>query len=516
MAIASGIAVPIVYILESEGAINAFAAGFEPNTAVIIVTNGLLEYLNREELQGVIGHEFSHIFNGDMELNIKLTGAIAGLVAIAQAGRFLLDTTRRSHRSSRSSRREGNPLPMFGLALFVIGYIGVFLSNVLKAAVSRQREFLADATSAQYTRNPSSLAAALAKINFLYGSQINSHKLDEISHFLFADGIKPGFFSGWHSTHPPIEDRIEFLDPNFLNNDVIASLKRKAMEVHPTIPAMEQQSVKSSDIKITGSSALIESIGTVPTKNIEAAHQIIQKIPSSFRTQLTTLSGAKAAILGLLVMHQKAETQNLIYEMVGRQDTSVVPIMKSTIQIAKDSEVSLRGTIISLALPIMRSQTLKDKKAFTETLEQLIDHSENPADLAIVLYVKHTLLPATQLPNPMAPAINAKPHLSDLNYVFHWACHLGQSASEETPNIVKRAFTCLTTVPPEYSSVTQFSYKDVEKHLLRLKTLAPAWKKRVIDGLRICVLNDKKLIPAEEEALRAICSVLNVPVPLLI
>ncbi len=204
MAIASGIPVPQVYLLEDEAGINAFAAGHSTGDAAIGVTRGGMKMLSRDQLQGVIGHEFSHILNGDMRLNLRLMGLIFGILCLTVVGRVLLRT-----------RGTKNPLPLLGLALIVIGGIGVLFGRLIQAAVSRQREFLADAASVQFTRNPDGLAGALKKIGGLSsGSKLESPHAQEASHLFFANGLRSSV-SGLMATHPPLEERIRALDPAF-------------------------------------------------------------------------------------------------------------------------------------------------------------------------------------------------------------------------------------------------------------------------------------------------------------
>jgi Zn-dependent protease with chaperone function len=169
MAIAAGTTAPPVYLLDQEDGINAFAAGFTPGEAVIGVTRGAARRLSRDELQGVIAHEFSHILNGDMRLNIRLIGLLHGILIIGMLGYFVLRMTAFSGHRARRSRDQGNPLPLLaiGVGLMVVGFFGTFFGNLIKAAVSRQREFLADAAAVQFTRQPGGIAGALKKIGAL-------------------------------------------------------------------------------------------------------------------------------------------------------------------------------------------------------------------------------------------------------------------------------------------------------------------------------------------------------------
>jgi len=208
MAIAAGVPVPQVYLLPQEQGINAFAAGHSTSDAVVAVTAGAVKLLTRDELQGVIGHEFSHILNGDMRLNLRLMGIVFGILCLAVIGRVLLYTR------SRSSK-DKNPLPLLGLALIVIGWIGVLFGRLIQAAVSRQREFLADASSVQFTRNPAGLAGALRKIGGLsFGSKLQAAHAEEASHMFFGNGMGESFFH-MMDTHPPLAERIRAIDPSF-------------------------------------------------------------------------------------------------------------------------------------------------------------------------------------------------------------------------------------------------------------------------------------------------------------
>jgi len=221
MALASGVPVPPVYLLE-ERAINAFAAGFSPGDAVIGVTRGCMELLNRDELQGVIAHEFSHILNGDMRVNIRLIGVLNGILIIGILGYILMRVmfhagsgTRR--RGRRGKEGGGGALAIFvlGLLLMAIGYIGVFFGKLIKSAVSRQREYLADASSVQFTRNPQGIAGALKKIGGLsLGSKLQSNHAEEASHMFFGDALRPAFFN-LLATHPPLTERLRRIDPAF-------------------------------------------------------------------------------------------------------------------------------------------------------------------------------------------------------------------------------------------------------------------------------------------------------------
>lgn len=206
MALAAGMPVPKIYVLDNDNGINAFAAGHAPSDAAIGVTRGGMSLLTRDELQGVIGHEFSHLLNGDMRLNIRIMGILFGIVCLAVIGRVLLYTR-------GGGGRGRNPMVLVGLALIVIGALGILFGRLIQAALSRQRELLADASAVQFTRNPAGLAGALKKIGSA-GSRIESAHASEASHMFFENGLGKPLF-GMMATHPPLEQRIRALDPDW-------------------------------------------------------------------------------------------------------------------------------------------------------------------------------------------------------------------------------------------------------------------------------------------------------------
>ncbi|RRK02052.1 peptidase M48 [Opitutaceae bacterium TAV3] len=222
MSLASGTPMPGVYVLDKEPAINAFAAGHTTDDAVVAVTRGTLDQLTRDELQGVVAHEFSHILNGDMRFNLRLTTVIFGILVIGLIGRTVLLSLRHTRvRTSRDSKGGGAGLlaaiVVIGLLLMLLGYIGYFFGRLIQAAISRQREFLADASAVQFTRNPSGIVNALRRIGgYAGGSRLQSAGSAQIEHFFFAQGFSAkASLAGLWATHPPLRERIQAIDPDF-------------------------------------------------------------------------------------------------------------------------------------------------------------------------------------------------------------------------------------------------------------------------------------------------------------
>jgi len=217
MSIASGVPLPLVYVLDQEEGINAFAAGYSVNDAAVAVTRGGLRTLNRAELQGVMAHEFSHILNGDMRISIRLIAAVAGIEAIAGIGRWLLASSMHTGMMFRSRKRDnGAPMLMIGIAMLVIGAAGIAFGHLIRAAISRQREYLADASAVQFTRDPSGIANALKKIGGLdAGSRVKASQATELSHLFFGQAQAYAAFGSLLATHPPLAERIRRLDSAF-------------------------------------------------------------------------------------------------------------------------------------------------------------------------------------------------------------------------------------------------------------------------------------------------------------
>src|SRR5512145_3124237 len=296
MAIASGVPVPRVFVMDDESSINAFAAGHSINDAVVAVTRGTLTRLSRDELQGVIAHEFSHVLNGDMRLNMRLIGVLFGLTMVAMAGRFLLEIAGRSR--GGSGRGSGSALAVLflaGVSLWVLGYIGVFFGRLIKAAVARQREFLADASAVQFTRNPDGIGGALRKIGGLgladgLGTRIDHPRAEALSH-LFLGAARPAFVKGVFASHPPIAERVR-------------RIYGRPMEL---LPAPEQQIALSlGGLAPAAESAPRSPIRFVPSDSAGAT----QPPAAAFPESMSPLAGLVAAPLSAVRITDAVGTVN--------------------------------------------------------------------------------------------------------------------------------------------------------------------------------------------------------------
>ena len=378
MAVASGTPIPPVYVLDDETAINAFAAGFTPADAVVTVTRGTLDKLTRDELQGVIAHEFSHIFNGDMRLNIRLMGILNGILVLSMVGYWMFRITARTGDVGRSRKEKGNALGaivLLGLAMWIIGYIGVIFARLIKSAVSRQREYLADASAVQFTRNPPGIGGALKKIGaFSAGSRLESPHAEEASHLFFANGLGQSFL-GLMATHPPLADRIRRIDPQFDGDFVTAvrgagpasadetpasNLTGGAPVTQPPLPTATHVTVRPG--------ALVNTVGTLPTQGLAYAAGLLLGIPAPLRAACREAAGAQAVMYGLLLSQdadvraaQRTQITASVPEGVARRVDELAPLVATV-------RPGTRLSLAEVAVATLRNLSPSDYTALRATV----------------------------------------------------------------------------------------------------------------------------------------------------
>src|SRR5215467_9693925 len=357
MALASGVAVPQVFVMDRETSINAFAAGYSPHEAAIVVTQGTLARLNRDEIQGVIGHEFSHILNGDMRLNIQLLGVIAGIVLIGSAGGFLMRGA--GIDSDSRENRGGNDFRVFlvGLLLWLIGSIGVLAARLIKAAVSREREFLADASAVQFTRNPDGIGGALFKIS-KRGSEILSRAAEEVSHMCIGPPVGQLLDFPWMRTHPPIEERMKrLLGPQAAR--LLRERADRAEEAEKGSPVVEAfSSPASAPAALPTASptvaALVGTIGRPTPEHVDHARRVLDDIPAEVRTATGSEAGAKAVVLALLLTIDEARAKQLALIRDGYGAAAAEQCARFADALAPLGP-KLRFPALALALPTLKA-----------------------------------------------------------------------------------------------------------------------------------------------------------------
>ena len=511
MAIASGVPVPDVYLLDREYGINAFAAGTTINDAVIGVTRGCMEKLNRDELQGVMAHEFSHILNGDMRLNLRLTGWIHGLLCIAIIGRVLLHF---GGSSSGGSRREGkgggNPLPLVGLALMVVGGIGMLFAKLIKAAVSRQREFLADASAVQFTRNPDGIAGALKKIGGLT-SKLESPKAEEASHLFFGNGLGASFLSAF-ATHPPLEERVRRIDPSFKGGfaDAPVELANDAMRLVSSI----------APVPPVAKRRVMEQIGRLDPEHIEHARGVVSSLPSAVVQAAHEPFGAVALAYALLLSRDSDTRRGQTGILHSNENPAIV--METTA--LSHHVASLRDTdrlpLIEMALPSLRQISPAQYATFTKTITELsaADRQSDLFEFALEKILRRYLDPTfTGQSGDAVHYSSLEPLLKEANVLLSALAYLSHDDDEE----VSRAYAAGIAALEPTRELRQLALNDcglgaVDQALDRLAQAAPRVKERVVTAGAETVTADGEIRAGEAELLRAICAVLDIPCPPLL
>jgi Zn-dependent protease with chaperone function len=532
MAIASGVPVPKVYVLDNEKAINAFAAGHSTSDAAIGVTRGCIEMLSRDQLQGVIGHEFSHILNGDMRLNLRLIGIIFGILCIATIGRVLL------YARSRSSRGN-NALPLIGLVLIVLGAIGVFFGRLIQAAVSRQREFLADASSVQFTRNPLGLSGALQKIGqYSFGSRLESEHAPDLCHMFFGNGVREPFFNPL-ATHPPISGRIRAIDPTWdgkfppLDKDqaevveraAIADLKRPPSPFPlPNIfgTALGTAILASGDAEkppVIKPHSVLPNLGNPTPLHLRYAEQMRDSLPDSVKAAAREPSDAVALIYAMLLSSDEETRVTQLAELAKRVDPAIQQKTVALFPDATRAAAHAHLPMINLALGALRHLSAPQYEQFSQTLQWLIESDGKVELFEFVLQkiVRHHLAPQfTKARSPIIQFYTLKPLVPDCMVLLSVLANVGSSNAAE----VQKAFavgapylrapdeTDLVLLPREQCGVNQ-----IDPALNRLAQSVPTIKKNLLEACIHTVGADGVILEEEAELLRAIGDTLDCPIP---
>ena len=527
MAIASGIPVPPVYILDAEQGINAFAAGSDINEGVVAVTRGTLEQLSRDELQGVVAHEFSHILNGDMRLNLKLIGVLHGIVLLTLAGRVLM-------RSARGNSRNAAPIVFGGLALVIVGYIGVLFGKLIKAGVSRQREYLADAAAVQFTRNPSGIAGALRRIASA-SSTIEHPRAEEASHMFFGSSAS---LSQLMATHPPIDDRIARIEGGKFKFDGPAPLARSGQTTTATagtsMPGVsafggaESSPPAGSGSTATASAsstetirgmtpaAFVGSVGTVQPAHVDYTHALLESFPAAVRLAAHQPAGARALVFALLLADPeqiRAEQLELVAAKFGTGARDEI-LRHDEWLLTADPRVRL--PLLDLCLPTLAELSDEAKRQILDLAEALI---KADGRTSLFEYVVRRLLRGALDPGERARgSISLKTLKSDTEILLSLLARA--SGNDEAAN--RRAFEAATAVAPldgpweMMAADKRFSVRELDRILDHLANARPAFRRKLVEAAATTVMHDGEITASEAELLRAVCQALDCPTPPLL
>jgi Zn-dependent protease with chaperone function len=559
MAIASGVPMPEVYVLEQEAAINAFAAGHTPANAAVAVTQGALDRLNRDQLQGVIGHEFSHILNGDMRLNVQLMGWVFGLLVVGLIGRLILDF------SPRDRRNNNNAIVVLGLAVMVLGYVGMFFGRLLQAAVSRQRERLADASGVQFTRNPQGLKEALIRIAALpEGSTLATPQAEQAAHMFFAEGLSRAF-----ATHPPLLERIRELDPQFDESEIA----RVAAQ-------MEAESGMAGDVgggtQVTGDAGRawgaphpgvshVAGISALPevvtTRAGFGSHAVLTPgtsgalasgfTPVASQTPPAPGSGAAyagvSALAGSMASHdaqQSLPSAVREFQSPGRAQAFVVALLLSKEPAVRQRQFALLGQKLSAGnfgfiqqiapavdaidpmqrlpalqqvFPALRRVPVAQRTALASLAAELIyaDARIDAFEFSLAKLLETLLHDELDARVPHG-TLNLEAAEQEVHVLFAALAQLGAQNEHDARIAYEAGMTAVLPMrSPEYTPLSDWA-RQLSAALPRLEQLQPLAKKRLIDGLVKTITTDDVMTAAEAELLRTVCALLHCPLPPLL
>lgn len=498
MAIASGSPRPALYVLDGEQAINAFVAGTRPTETVMVVTRGALDAFTRDELQGVVAHEYSHIFHQDMRLNMRLMGMLAGILLISRAGRGLLRA------GSNSGEKSGGQAALFGLALLAIGYLGVLLGSLIQAAISRQREFLADASAVQLTRNPDGIAAALYRIGQAGGSRLRSVHAGDLAHFCFGESVKPAL-AGLLASHPPLADRIAAIAPHFDP----AHLRRAT---HAARVAQLADGGVGSVAASPSAAAVVASAGHFA--GAAEATAMHRALPPAL---LAAARGDAPATLcyALLLAATSAEDHAAALDVIrDREGEACAQHVATLLPAFADLSRGRRLPLLNLALPGLQALSTAERARLCTTVAAVIDVDGH---LSFFEFVVQRIL-EDHLAERAQRAVKVRHFqfaavadaLRTLLSALAWAGDERQVAAEAA---FLRGWRPFSLGPAALADKDGVTAGILIPALSELAALSPLLKHNVIGACADCVLEDSRVSAQEAELLQAIALSLDCPLP---
>ncbi|MDD3592424.1 MAG: M48 family metallopeptidase [Sulfurovum sp.] len=502
MAIASGIPTPMIYLLEDKS-INAFAAGLTIDDAVIGITRGAVEKLERDELQGVIAHEFSHIFNSDMRLNMHLAATLHGIVLIGLIGEFIMRHLGRNG-GTNGRKSGGNNLIILGLGLYVIGYVGLFLGALIKAAVSRRREYLADATAVQYTRFPAGIAGALKKILY-YQSYLGSPSASTFAHFYFSQGVRSFF-----STHPPLKARIYKIDPKW--NGKIPEYEE---ETKRTVPSDKAENKEKQNIFVTGAvAAAVLKAGTLEEDEVASVHTELESLEGEIREKLNEPLGAQAAIL--MLFYQKRYRERLFALVKSHNPYLLLELANF---LSKDMVKHKENTllIVPLALYTLKNLSLEQYRNFDTLMQEFadIDAKISMYEWSLVYIIRRNL--QMHFGERKVPKRLKYTHLGavkgELEVLFSMLMQDQYANDEEAKRAFEQVMKTIGAGALQYRSREGISHEMFDNAIKEIELVKPGVAERIFEGVIHSVKSDGSVSPNEQLFIHALAQLIQVPLP---
>ncbi len=512
MAIASGTPVPPVYLLEHEPGINAFAAGFTPGDAVVGLTRGTIAYLSRDELQGVVAHEFSHILHGDMRLNIRLVGVLHGILLIGLIGYFILRSVR------GGSSKNAGPIMGLGIGLLVIGYAGTFFGNLIKSSVGRQREFLADASAVQFTRNNEGIADALKKIGgYAAGSVLETAEAPTMSHAYFSTGVS-SILQSVFATHPPLDKRIRRIDPRWdgfyipVTQEIDETVQTQTADAgKPATRAMHTAA------GVIIASQVLDSVGQAGPAQLDYAARLVSDIPEAVREAVHDPYGARAVIYCLIIDTRRPEIRDAqLQRLQSLGDSGIRELVGKLVGPVRSLDVGYRLPLIDMAMPAMRRLSGPQYQLFKKNLSFLIQ-ADKRIDLfewSLQKILFHHLDAHFGRPGKRVAKYGSLEKLRRdvvaLLSVLVYSCVKDENAVQSAFESAERelGLAGLTLLPRQ-----EIGLQTLDAAVDNLALLKPLLKPRVLKACMTIITQDREYSPNEVELMRAIGSVLDCPVP---
>jgi hypothetical protein len=506
--------VPEIYVLEQESAINAFAAGLTSADAAITVTRGALERLTRSEVQGVVAHEFSHILNGDMRLNQQLIGLSFGILVLSLIGRWLLRSVRYARpRRGRNSGGVAAALAI-GLALMIIGGIGVLLSRLIKAGVSRQRERLADASAVQFTREPEGLAGALKKIGG-YSARIVSVDTEEVAHMLFEGRSRA--LSGWFATHPPLLERIRALEPSFDPRDLPTSVEPLPPTAEETERATAAGLVAGTAPAASAGASQLERAGEIAAPAGRALHEAL---PDEVLHAARSREGSLLLVVALALSRDAAIRRKQLAFVEQQLGAARAELCRRLLGELERASAEIRLPVLELALPALRQRPREELSYVVEltTRVQALETTPGLFDFVLLRLVKAYLRDVPGVEQAPRRADRALDPRAAVRALLATVAAFGseQAGAARAAYAAGIASVGWTVEPGDPTFEPPAALRDLERldsALAALAAIRPREKQRVLRGVSAAIKADSVTATEERELFRVIAVALDCPVP---
>ncbi len=521
MAIASGVPAPPVWVLPEAG-INAFAAGHSPSDAVIAVTQGALSMLGRDELQGVIAHEFSHILNGDIRLKMRMMGMLHGITMLADTGLALINP-RTVRIAPNKEETRTSALAVIGFFIYLFGTFGLVLADLIKRAISRQREFLADAAAVQFTRNPQGLANALKVIGgFRQGSEVKHPAAQQASHFFFGGVSSSG--RDWWATHPPLIERIRRLDPAFrgkpqwVNPETRMAQVWREAAISMAVSRGEDASHVAQKLQAQDAwrsladqaDALLAQAG-LPA--LEAAQDALQRIPSTLRWMARDPFAARAVVLAMLLSSEPKVRGAQLKEVERRVKAPLMRHVLDAHELCRRMDAALRLPLLESLLAALGELSEPQYRDFRHLVNALIRADKRLDAFEYMLHrlLKRHLDERYRKKKPAPPAIGSMQRLRG-EAATVLAMMIAHGRHDQPAEVFRHAaeLAGMKAEPPESWDI---EWKRLDHALNRLARATPDLKRRIMRGCIAAMLADGRVRVREYELLRAVADALDVPMP---